>query len=366
MSDRTEAPTAHRREEARRKGQVTKSIEINSAFILLASFWFFRVMGTDMVTPLETLMRRSFAALGTFSAIGGGGQQTSEITLATLRTGGLMIGSTVVTVIAPLILLIMAIGIVTNVGQVGFLFSQEALKPDISRISPLNGFKRIFSGRGVFDLLKSLLKIVVIGFVVYTGLRDNYPALVSTSRMSFVVAISNLVQIGLTIGFKVGMVMIVLAAIDYIFQRRQFEKSLRMTKQEVIEEMKRYENPQLKGRIRSRQRQLAMSRMMAAVPKADVVITNPTHLAIALCYQHGEMRAPQVVAKGERLVAERIKEKAREHQVPLVENKPLARSLFKLVEVGQEVPLELYQAVAEVLAFVYRIKNESKLRLQKR
>lgn len=365
MSDRTEAPTAHRREEARRKGQVAKSIEINSAAILLVSFWLLRVMGSDLIGPLGTLMRRSFTALGTFPRIGEG-QAMSEITLNTLRTGSLMIGSTIVTVIAPLVLSIMAVGIVANLGQVGFFFSQEALKPDISRISPLNGFKRVFSGRGVFDLLKSLLKIVVIGFVIYTALRDNYPALVSISQMSLITAISSLAQIGLAVGFKVGMVMVVLAAIDYIFQRRQFEKSLRMTKQEVIEEMKRYENPQLKSRIRSRQRQLAMSRMMAAVPKADVVITNPTHLAIALCYQHGEMRAPQVVAKGERLVAERIKEKARECKVPLVENKPLARSLFKLVEVGQEVPLELYQAVAEVLAFVYRIKNESKLRLQRR
>lgn len=363
MSDRTEAPTAHRRAEARSKGQVAKSIEINSAAILLASFWLLRAMGADPIEPLGTLMRRSFTALGTFPRMGG--PETAEITLNTLRSGSLMIGSTALTVVAPLVLLIMAVGIAANVGQVGFLFSQEALKPDFSRISPLNGFKRVFSGRGLFDLLKSLLKIAVISFVVYTALRDNYPALVSTSRMSLTAAISNLAQVGLAVGFKVGLVMVVLAVVDYVFQRREFEKSLRMTKQEVIEEMKRYENPQLRSRIRSRQRQLAMNRMMAAVPQADVVITNPTHLAIALSYQHGEMRAPQVVAKGERLVAERIKEKAREHQVPLVENKPLARSLFKLVEVGQEVPLELYQAVAEVLAFVYRVKHESKLRLSR-
>lgn len=366
MSDRTEAPTAHRREEARRKGQIAKSIEVNSAAILLASFWLLRAMGADPVGPLGTLMQRSFTAIGAFPRIGEGGLETSEITLNTLRTSSLMVGGTALKVVAPLILLIMVVGVVANLGQVGFFFSQEALKPDFNRVNPLNGVKRVFSGRGVFDLLKSLLKIAVIGFVVYTALRDNYPALVSTSRMSLVAAMSSLAQVGLTVGFKVGIAMVVLAAIDYVFQRREFEKSLRMTKQEVIEEMKRYENPQLRSRIRSRQRQLAMSRMMAAVPKADVVITNPTHLAIALSYQQGEMRAPQVVAKGERLVAERIKEIAREHNVPLFENKPLARSLFKLVEVGQEVPLELYQAVAEVLAFVYRIKNEPKLKSQRR
>jgi flagellar biosynthetic protein FlhB len=150
--------------------------------------------------------------------------------------------------------------------------------------------------------------------------------------------------------------MFVIAAADYIFQRREFEKSLRMTRQELLEEMKHNENMQLKARIRARQRQLAMSRMMAAVPKADVVITNPTHLAVALRYEQGKMRAPQVVAKGQRLVAERIKAKASEHKVPLVENKPLAQTLFKSVEVGHEIPADLYQAVAEVLAFVYRLK----------
>lgn len=350
MSDRTEAPTPRRREEARRKGQVIKSTEINSAAILLAAFWLLNTVGPDVVETMRTLMQRSFIALATASFI------HSELTFDTLKAGGLTIGSLTLQTIAPLIGALLLVGVVANLGQVGFMFSQDALKPDFYRVSPLAGLKRVFSGRSLVELFKSSLKIVIIGFVVYKALYDNYPMIASSSRMTLTTAVSTLAQVSLAVGLRVATVMVVLAAADYLFQRHEFEKGLRMTKQEVIEEMKRFENPQLKSRIRSRQRQLAMSRMMAAVPKADVVITNPTHLAIALCYDRAKMRAPKVVAKGEQLVAERIKEKAREHRVPLVENKPLARTLFKSVEIGQEVPPELFQAVAEVLAFVFRLK----------
>ncbi len=350
MSDRTEAPTPRRREEARRKGQVVKSTEINSAAILLAAFWLLNTVGPDVVETMQTLMQRSFTAIAANSFI------HSELTFDTLKAGGLIIGSLTLQTIAPLIGVLLLVGVVANLGQVGFMFSQDALKPDFHRVSLLTGFKRVFSGRSLVELFKSSLKIVIIGFVVYKALHDNYPTIATTSRMTLTTAVSTLAQVALSVGLRVATVMVVLAAADYMFQRHEFEKGLRMTKQEIIEEMKRFENPQLKSRIRSRQRQLAMSRMMAAVPKADVVITNPTHLAIALRYDRAKMRAPQVVAKGEQLVAERIKEKAREHRVPLVENKPLARTLFKSVEIGQEVPPELFQAVAEVLAFVFRLK----------
>lgn len=356
MSERTEAPTPRRREEARRKGQVAKSIEINSAAILLASFWLLSVLGPGSVESLRVLMQRSFTALAAPVFMPGTHNATADLTFNSVRAGGLAVGQLTLQAVTPLLGTLMLVGIAVNVAQVGIMFSQEVFKPDFNRVNPWSGLKRIFSKRGLVELLKSLLKLTVIGFVVYTTLRDNSLTLASTSRMSLAAAAGSLTQVAISVGLRVSAAMLVLAAADYLFQRREFDKSLRMTRQEVIEEMKRYENPQLKARIRSRQRQLAMNRMMAAVPKADVVITNPTHLAIALVYEHGKMRAPQVVAKGERLVAERIKEKAREHRVPLVENKPLARALFKTVEIGQEVPLDLYQAVAEVLAFVYRIK----------
>jgi flagellar biosynthetic protein FlhB len=251
----------------------------------------------------------------------------------------------------------MVVGVVANLAQVGFMFSQEALRPDFSRVNPLTGLRRIFSGRGLVELIKSLLKLAVIGLVVYTTLRDNFDTIAASSRMSLSGAVSSLAGVAAAVGLRAAVVMLVIAAADYVFQRREFEKSLRMTRQELVEEMKRNENIQLKSRIRARQRQLAMSRMMSAVPQADVVITNPTHLAIAVRYDRAQMTAPQVVAKGQRLIAERIRQEARAHKVPVVENKPLARALFKSVEVGHEIPVDLYQAVAEVLAFVYRLKT---------
>jgi flagellar biosynthetic protein FlhB len=358
--DRTEAPTPHRREEARRKGQVAKSMDINSATILLASFWLLNMIGHNLIESMSILMQRSFSALAAPPFILGAGSATADLTLNTLRAGGLVVGQLALQAIAPLLGTLMLVGIATNLAQVGIMFSRDAFKPDFNRVNPFPGLKRIFSGQGLVELLKSLLKLIVIGFVVYTTLRDNSLIIASTSRMTLAAAGSSLTQVAMAVGLRVSVAMLVLAAADYLFQRHKLEKSLRMTKQEIIDEMKRYENPQLKARIRSRQRQLAMNRMMADVPKADVIITNPTHLAIALVYEQGQMRAPRVVAKGERLVAQRIKEKAREHQVPLVENKPLARALFKSTEIGQEVPLELYQAVAEVLAFVFRIKTGRK------
>ncbi|MEW5956483.1 MAG: flagellar biosynthesis protein FlhB [Chloroflexota bacterium] len=346
MSERTEAATPYRRQEARDKGQVAKSVEINSALMMVTTFWLLTIITPYTYNALSTLMQRSFSALS-----------TTDITLTALHSEGLAIGGLLVQAVAPLTLALLLVSVVANLAQVGFMFSPKAIQLDPNKINPLNGFKRIFSGRGFVELIKSLLKVAVIGLVVYLALRDNYASIAAASRMSLNSAISNMAGIGILVGRRVGIVMVVIAAVDYFYQRWEFEKSLRMTKQEIKEEMKRQENPQMKARIRSRQRQLAMSRMMAAVPQADVVITNPTHIAVALRYEQGKMQAPVVVAKGERLVAERIKEKAQAHEVPLVENKPLARTLFKSVEIGQTIPLDLYAAVAEVLAFVYRLKS---------
>jgi flagellar biosynthetic protein FlhB len=346
MAERTEAPTPRRREEARRRGQVAKSFEINSALILLVGFWMLSSTGPRSMQALATTMQRSFTVLS-----------SADMTVGTLRAGGLALAGLMAQAVAPLVLTLMVVGVVANLAQVGFMFSQEALRPDFSRVNPLTGLRRIFSGRGLVELIKSLLKLAVIGLVVYTTLRDNFDTIAASSRMSLSGAVSSLAGVAAAVGLRAAVVMLVIAAADYVFQRREFEKSLRMTRQELVEEMKRNENIQLKSRIRARQRQLAMSRMMSAVPQADVVITNPTHLAIAVRYDRAQMTAPQVVAKGQRLIAERIRQEARAHKVPVVENKPLARALFKSVEVGHEIPVDLYQAVAEVLAFVYRLKT---------
>jgi flagellar biosynthetic protein FlhB len=347
MSDeRTEKATPRRREEARRRGQIAKSVEINSAALMLTAFWLLKVIGPRFYEGLTTAMQRTFAEL-----------PGPDLTLEELSAGGLAASANMLWTLAPFVLPLVVVGVVVNLAQVGLLFSGKVLQPDLNKLNPINGAKRLVSLRGVVDLLKSLIKVTVVGTVIFITLRDNYATIVSTSRMDLSNGAVVLAELAIEIGLRVAMIMVVIGILDYIYQRYEHEKNLRMSKQEIKEEQKQMENPQLKGRIRSRQRQLAMSRMMAAIPQADVVITNPTHFAVALKYQQGKMFAPQVVAKGQRLVAQRIKERAREHNVPLVENKPLARTLFKAVEVGQSIPAEMYQAVAEVLAFVYRLKS---------
>lgn len=349
--DRTEAATPYRRREARRKGQVAKSVEINSAVIILAAFWLLSITVPLSYQAITTSMKQSFSALS-----------TTDITLTALKSQGVVIAWLMLQAVAPLALSLLVIGIIVNLGQVGLLFSPQAIQPDFNKVNPLNGFKRLLSPRGLVELFKSLFKVGVIGFVVYLTLSNNYYNIMATATMSVQSGISTLGQIALAIGRQAGWAMLVIAIVDIFYQRYEFEKNLRMTKQEVREEMKRFENPFMKSRIRARQRQMAMSRMMAAVPKADVVITNPTHFAVALRYDKEKMQAPEVVAKGERLVAQRIKDLARENRIPLYEDKPLARTLFKNVNIGQTVPIDLYQAVAEVLAFVYRLKAQYRSR----
>lgn len=349
MAEKTEAPTPKKREEARRRGQVARSVEINTAAMILLGFWVLSISGPFMTEQMSTMTRQ------TFSMIGEIGRQ--DFTLNTVRSGIIALLRLGILTIAPLLATAVVVGLIANLGQVGFMFSVEAAKPDFKRLNPLNGFKRIFSARSLVEFFKSILKITIVGVVVYQALLKNMDLIAATSQMGLTAAIAALVDVGITIGLQVGAVMVFIAAADLIFQRYDHERNLRMTKQEVREEIKRAENPELKSRIRARQRQMAMSRMMAAVPEADVVITNPTHIAVALRYDRGQMVAPQVVAKGKVHLAARIRETAEEHNVPLVEDKPLAWALYDNVEIGQEVSPDLYQAVAGVLAFVYQVKH---------
>ena len=201
-------------------------------------------------------------------------------------------------------------------------------------------------------------KVIVIAFVAYSTLHGHGYELLNLSRTDLSAAVATVWGIATDVGVRVGLVMLVIAAGDYVFQKRQLEKTLRMSRQELIEELKRYENPFIRARIRQQQRRIAMRRMMSEVPQADVVITNPTRIAVAIKYEPGSMEAPQVIAKGQRLMAQRIRRLAAENDVPIVERKPLAQALYKMVEVGMEIPAQLYQAVAEVLAFIYGLKGE--------
>jgi flagellar biosynthetic protein FlhB len=261
-------------------------------------------------------------------------------------------------IVTPLLAGVALTGIVANVGQVGLMFSSHLLKPDYSRMDPMKGVARMFSGRSMVELLKSLAKLAVMGWVAWAFLKGERDTIVSLGLMDHAQAGQHVRDLIWRLCLRMSLVMMVIAGADYLYQRFQFEKSIKMTRQEVKEEMKRSEgDPIIKSQFKRRHRQLAMKRMMQDVPTADVIVTNPTHYAVALKYEAKSMSAPVVVAKGADFVAQRIKEIAKEHHIPTVENKPVARSLFAAAEVGQAIPVELYHAVAEILAFVYRLRH---------
>ncbi len=346
--DKTEPATPKKRQDARKKGQVALTREIPTVMILFSGLIFFMWAGSWFFDNLVAFTREQFQAL-------------ANLDLNTSNTTTLLwnIFYRVVPLILPLMLAVAIAGVIGNVAQVGFLITGESLTPKLDKLNPLNGIKRLFSIRSLAELVKSILKVIIIGTVGALALRafvDQVPALVLLDVGGFLGFIG---RGAFRLCLYTGLVLIVLAAADYVFQRWQHERDLRMTKQEVKDEYKQREgDPMVKSRIRSAQREMAMRRMMAAAAEATVVITNPTHLAVALKYD-GRLPAPQVVAKGAGHVAERIKAVARENNVPVVEQKPLARALFAMVEIDQYIPAELYRAVAEVLAYVYRLRQVS-------
>lgn len=257
----------------------------------------------------------------------------------------------------PVIGVAMVVGVVVNLLQVGVMFTAEPLAPNWARLNPVAGFTRLFSRRAFVESVKTLLKVLLIGWLTFSAVRADAAMLLRTSEIDPLMVLMLVGQLLYKMAWRVGLAMLVLALLDYGFQRWEYEKSLRMTKEEVKQEMKQTEgDPQVKSRIRARQQAIARRRMMQAVPKADVVVTNPTHYAVALQYDAQKMAAPTVVAKGMNLIALRIREIAQQHGVPIVENPPLAQSLYRTVDIGQQIPPELYQAVAEVLAYVYRLR----------
>ncbi|MCL5256766.1 MAG: flagellar biosynthesis protein FlhB [Chloroflexi bacterium] len=345
--EKTEEATPRRKQEARKKGQVAKSVEVNSALVLLGGLLILQFFGPGMYDQLAQMMKDSLQNLA-----------KGDFTVAGIQHSGIVLCLSFAKIMAPVFAVAAMIGVVSNVAQMGFVFSTDLIKPKFSRINPVQGFSRMFSKRSMVELLKGLAKIAIVALVAYMVLQEKAPLMVEFTRMEPSTALRTLGSIGLELSLKCAAAIFVLAIADYVFQRREFVKNLRMTRQEVREEMKQSEgSPELKSRIRHVQRQMANRRMMQSVPTADVVITNPTHLAVALKYDAKTMRSPKVVAKGERLMAERIKQVARDNHVPLVENKPLAQALYKAVEIGTEIPAHLFHAVAEVLAFIYGLRG---------
>ena len=348
VQERTETATPHRREEARKKGQVARSVELNSFAVLFFGTLFLLFAGPKLARDMADLMRQILANLHTAPA-------SANDAVAMLTHVGLR----VMLMLAPLFLAVVAIAIVVNGAQVGFRITPEALKPKPEKLDLVKGFKRLFSRRSFVELIRDLLKLAIIGVVAYYAVaaeRNDFLSL-ADADISGILTFSAWALF--RVGIKIILALAILAAADFAFQRWDFERSIRMTKHEIKEEMRQQEgSPQLRSRIRQVQRELARMRMAREVPKADVVITNPTHMAVALKYDIDTMSAPTVVAKGARLLAEKIKRIARDAGVPIVENKPLARALYASVEIGGLVPAELYKAVAEVLAYVYRLRGE--------
>lgn len=349
--EKTETPTPRHREEARKKGNVPKSAELNSVLVLLAGVFILKYIGGTVLGQFLELMSGSFRNLA-----------VADLTPSSVTTYGGTLGMTYLGMLAPLFATLMVIGVASSLAQTGLVLTGKPLSPDFSRIDPFKGFQRIFSQRSVVELIKSSAKLAIVGYIVYQALQDKYLQIITLSGADVRGATGVIADVATEILFKTGFALLAVAALDYAYQRWEYEKNLRMTKEEIREELRQSEgDPKIRARIRQQQRQMASRRMMKDVPAADVVITNPTHLAVALQYRPESMRSPRVVAKGQLLMAERIKEIARQNGVPMLENKPLAQALYKSVEIGAEIPPALYHAVAEVLAFIYSLKRQRRL-----
>lgn len=346
--EKTERATPKKRQDVRKKGQTAKSQDINTAVVLLAVFLLLKMAGHYLGAGILALFRKSFQDY-----------LLMNVTPGNLRVIFLMILKDLVLYLGPILLVAMIAGVLSNVAQVGFMLTGEAILPKFEKINPISGFKRIFSLKSVVELVKSLLKIGFVGIVTFLVLWKRMPEILILSQKSIGTALVTLGSLSVQMGLFASGALLFLAVLDYLYQKYDFEKSIRMSKQDLKDEFKSMEgDPLIKSRIKQRQREMAMRRMMQEVPKADVVITNPTHYAVAISYDEAKRDAPVVVAKGVDFTAQKIKAIAKENDVMTVENRPLARALYSQTEIGDTIPEEFFKAVAEILAFVYRAKKK--------
>lgn len=353
--EKTEEPTAKKLEDARKEGQVAKSKEIGNAFGLLAMFILLKVyvgsLGGNMVDCFSGIYNQIPDAITMY-----GGKIPVAALLVLLHTVILKM----LLMLAPVFLIGVVVAVVCDVVQVKWKPTSKPLQPKFSKLNPISGFKRIFSANALIELLKSIAKIGIICYVVYSYMKDKISGVFLLYDMSLNQAISLVGETAIDVGIRISAVYMVIAFLDYAYQKHKFKEDMKMTKQEVKDEYKNQEgDPQVKGKQKQRMQEASRRRMMQQLPEADVVITNPTHYAVAIKYDPDKYDAPYVIAKGEDFLAQKIKEIAREHDVEIVENKPLARMLYANVDIGGLIPPELYQSVAEVLAFVYHLKGKA-------
>ncbi len=346
--EKTEKATPKRKRDSREKGQVFKSTEMVSSLSLIVMLAVFSIFGTSIIGNLSKLITSTF----TYRAI------PDTLTMASVSAALTNALKYFFLVMAPVLIAAFFSAFLFNVVQVGFLFSTKAISPKLEKISMVAGFKRLFSVTTIAELFKSIIKITIIAVVAYNAYKNEFGKMPQLMPQNVLLSAQQFVKITLSVAFKIAIALAIFAPIDYFYQWWKYNKDLKMTKQEVKDEYKLSEgDPQIKGKIRQKQREMSQMRMMQAVEEADVIITNPTHYAIGLSYDGEKHDAPLVVAKGKDFLAQKLKEKAKELEIEMVENKPLAQSLYFHCDVGEEVPEDLYQAVAEILAYVYNLKK---------
>ncbi|MGF7533182.1 flagellar biosynthesis protein FlhB [Bacillus mexicanus] len=346
--EKTEKATPKKRKDTRKKGQVAKSSDVNTAISLLVIFLSFIAIGPYMRDRLLSFIETFYTDLLTMKL---SESNVHTLFISLLKDMGI--------ILAPILLVALIAGVASNYLQVGFLFSAEAMQPKLEKLDPIKGFKRIYSMRAIVELIKSILKITVVGFAAFAVLWLHYGEILRLPLLTPAEVLSFVSKLTLWMGLSGAGALLILAGLDYLYQRFDYEKNIKMSKQDIKDEYKKSEgDPIIRSKIKQRQREMAMRRMMQEVPKADVIITNPTHYAIALKYDEGKMDAPYIVAKGVDHMALKIRKIAKEHDVMMVENRPLARALYDQVEIDQAVPEEFFKALAEILAYVYKTKQK--------
>ena len=351
--EKTEQPTPHKLREAREKGQVAKSKDLTTAFLLLASFYALNASAKSIWNHLSSFSITIYTYIAEDLTYSVAGHVLNEV----LEVFALCVG--------PIFLVNLAVALIVELLQTGFLVSFEAIVPDINKLNPIEGAKKFFTLKQYVELFKSVIKMGAVVLIIFFAIRDDFTLVILSQQFSLLQTMSFTGQLVMKVITRVGILYIVIAILDYAYQRYEYIKGLKMTKKEIKDEYKRLEGDvMVKRRQRDTARQMAQGRQMGSVPDSDVIVTNPIHFAIAIRYNPNTMKAPVITAKGKRLIALSIRSIAEDARVPIVESPPLARQLYDEVEIGDEVPPLLYKAVAEILAFVYNL-NQNKAEIAK-
>ena len=349
--DKTEKATPKKLDDARKEGRVARSSDLINGFMLLLMFFVLKLFGGIMANLFLNSFVKYYNKASDIS------MEVFDVKQAVNLSNEIVIDIVIASL--PVLIGSFVVALVGNIVQVGWKVTGKPLKPKLDRLNPIGGLKRMFSQEKVVELIKSILKVLAIALVAYNEVKDRWKFILNLYDFEFMQAVLNIFDIVLDVGIKISVIFVVIGLADFGYQKWKHLHDLRMSKQEVKDEMKQSEgDPQIKGQIRQKMREGARRRMMQELPKADVVITNPTHFAVAVKYDKETAEAPYVLAKGADYVAANIKEIAKQNNIEIVENKPLARMLYYNVEIGDQIPPELYQMVAEVLAYVYSVKNK--------